>query len=118
MPQVGENSRGEGGISKGSDFCSSGTKKWRGKEEVSVSKGNGPLATWQVPDALNSCFPFNIQSNACKYTCSKCDQSGAAEQNVFLGNKKDGNAVHLNNVLYFPIILSLATSRKYHVVVL
>lgn len=56
MPQVGENSRGEGGISKGSDFCSSGTKKWRGKAEVSVSKGNGPLATWQVPDALNSCF--------------------------------------------------------------
>lgn len=45
MPQVGEDSRGEGGISKGSDFGSSGTKKWGGKEEVSVSKGDGPVMT-------------------------------------------------------------------------
>lgn len=33
LPQVGESSRGEGGIPKGSDFYSSGTKKkQRGKE--------------------------------------------------------------------------------------
>lgn len=46
LPQVGEHSRGEGGIPKGLDFCSSGTKKKiRSKGQVSVSKSNGHFTT-------------------------------------------------------------------------